>query len=200
MSVRHKVSNEMSRDNLKIMTNRPAISHEQAAEVLFNCASLLQMAGANEYRIAHYRDAARNIMRLGPLALEAVLDEEMWPKLGLGKRLGSKIRELVREGAMQFYVELRADLPPAVDRLMSVNGVGPKLAMRLHKELGVNTPLELARAARDGQVSKLRGFGPRRQAAYARIMGPNPPTNPAQGAVRLHLVEDSDQMDMPVAA
>lgn len=190
----------MSRDNLKIVTNRPAISHEQAAEVLFNCASLLQMAGANEYRIAHYRDAARNIMRLGPLALEAVLDEQMWPKLGLGKRLGSKVRELVRDGSMQFYVELRADLPPAVDQLMRVNGVGPKLAMRLHKELGVDTPAELARAARDGQVAKLRGFGPKRQAAYARITGPNPPTVPALRAAHLQLLEDGEQGALPIAA
>src|SRR5437868_6577308 len=129
----------MSREDLKIICNRPAISHEQAAEVLFNCASLLQMAGANEYRIAHYRDAARTLLRLGPMALEAALDENMWPMLGLGKRLGSKVRELVREGMMKFYVELKADLPPAVDHLMSVQGVGPKLATRLYKELGVSS-------------------------------------------------------------
>ena len=49
----------MGREDLKIISNRPVVTHEQAAEVLFNCASLLQMAGANEYRIARYRDAAR---------------------------------------------------------------------------------------------------------------------------------------------
>ncbi len=168
----------MNKDNLKIITNRPAISHEQAAEVLFNCASLLQMAGANEYRIARYRDAARTLLRLGPVALEAALEEEMWPKLGLGKRLGNKVRELVREGTMNFYVELKADLPPAVSDLMSVSGVGPKLALRLHNELGVNSTKELADAARHGQVIKLRGFGPKRQAAYAAIQGPTPPTAP----------------------
>ena len=92
-------------------------------------------------------------------ALEAVLEEEMWPNLGLGKRLGGKIRELVRDGSMKFYVELRADLPPAVDSLMHVHGVGPKLAVRLHKELGVTNPIELADAARRGQVVKLPGFG-----------------------------------------
>ena len=54
-------SKEMSRADLKIISNRPAITHEQAAEVLFNCASLLLMAGANEYRIAHYRQAARTM-------------------------------------------------------------------------------------------------------------------------------------------
>ncbi len=174
----------MSREDLKIISNRPAITHEQAAEVLFNCASLLQMAGANEYRIAHYRQAARVMMTLGPVALEMALDEQAWPKLGLGKRLGNKIRELVRDGSMNFYVELRADLPPAVDRLMNVAGVGPKLATRLHKELGVESPLQLADAARRGQVIKLQGFGPKRQAAYAQIQGPNPPTSPNLAALR----------------
>lgn len=187
----------MSREDIRVLTDRPAISHEQAAEVLFNCASLLQMAGANEYRIAHYRDAARMLLRLGPVALEAALDEEMWPRLGLGKRLGGKVRELVRDGMMKFYVELKADLPPAVDALMAVSGVGPKLATRLHKELGVRSPAELADAARRGQVAKLRGFGPKRQAAYAAIVGPNPPTAPNIVALPARKRDDED---MPAAA
>jgi DNA polymerase (family X) len=192
-------SKEMTRDNLKIISNRPAINHEQAAEVLFNCASLLQMAGANEYRIARYRAAAINLMRLGPDYLEAVFDEDLWPKLGLGKRLGGKIRELARDGSMTFYVELKADLPPAVEQLMSVAGVGPKLAMRLHKELGVNSPAELADAARRGQIVKLKGFGPKRQAAYAMIQGPTPPTVPNVTAIR-SLPDTEDEFALPKAA
>lgn len=187
----------MEKTDLKIISNRPAISHEQVAEVLFNCASLLQMAGSNEYRIARYRQAAVTFMGLGPWALEAVLEEEMWPNLGLGKRLGSKIRELVRDGSMKFYVELRADLPPAVDSLMHVHGIGPKLAVRLHKELGVTNPIELADAARRGQVTKLPGFGPRRQAAYARIQGPTPPGSPTIAAL---IADDDDEDEVAAAA
>ena len=135
---------------------------------------------------------------LGPVALEMALDEEAWPLLGLGKRLGNKIRELVRDGSMNFYVELRADLPPAVDRLMNVAGVGPKLATRLHKELGVETPTQLAEAARNGQVVKLKGFGPKRQAAYARIQGPTPPTAPNLRALRP--ADAVEQDALPAAA
>ena len=183
----------MNRDHLKIVSNRPAITHEQAAEVLFNCASLLQMAGANEYRIARYRQAALNMMRLGPVALETVLHEELWPQLGLGKRLGGKLRELVRDGAMTFYVELKAELPPAVGQLMDVEGIGPKLATRLHKELDIKSVAELADAARRGQITKLKGFGPKRQAAYARIQAPTPPTVPsAARSIR--------NDDLPIAA
>ena len=189
----------MDKNILKIISNKPALGYEQVAEVLFNCATLLQMAGANPYRIARYRQAAVNFMNLGTPALEMALDEEQWPRLDLGKRLGSKIRELVREGTMNFYVELRADLPPAVDHLMNVHGIGPKLAVRLHKELGVRSPAELADAARRGEVIKLPGFGPKRQAAYARILGPNPPTTPAVAALRL-VRNDYQDESLPVAA
>jgi DNA polymerase (family X) len=192
----------MDKNLLKIISNKPALGYEQVAEVLFNCATLLQMAGANPYRIAHYRQAAVTFMNLGTPALEMALDEEQWPKLGLGKRLGGKIRELVRDGVMNFYVELRADLPPAVDHLMNIHGVGPTLALRLHKELGVRSPAELADAARRGEVIKLPGFGPKRQAQYARILGPNPPTTPAAAVLRL--VRDDDDLDrasaLPAAA
>lgn len=188
----------MDKSSLKIISNRPALGYEQVSEVLFNCATLLQMAGSNPYRIARYRQAAVNFMTLGPLALEMVLDEEQWPKLNLGKRLGGKIRELVRDGTMGFYVELRADLPPAVDSLMNIHGVGPTLALRLHKELGVRSPAELADAARRGEVVKLPGFGPKRQAAYARIQGPTPPGAPKPAALRI--VRSEDDMALPAAA
>jgi len=187
----------MEQRHLKIVSNRPAITHEQAAEVLFNCATMLQMSGANEYRIARYRQAALNMMRLGHTALEIVLDEEQWPKMGLGKRLGTKIRELVRDGSMTFYVELKAELPPAVEQLMAVTGVGPKLAIRLHKELGVSSAMELAEAARHGQVSKLKGFGPKREAAYTRLQGPTPPTVPNLRVLRPTTV---DTVELPAAA
>jgi DNA polymerase/3'-5' exonuclease PolX len=192
---------EMNKSPMKIISNRPAIGYEQVAEVLFNCASLLQMAGGNPYRIAHYRQAALTFMTLGTPALEMALDEAQWPLLNLGKRLGAKIRELVRDGSMSFYVELRADLPVAVDHLMDVYGVGPKLAIRLNKELGVNSPAELADAARRGEVAKLEGFGPKRQAAYARIQGPNPPGAPSNAALRLLQATDHDYEEaVPAAA
>src|SRR5207302_5505816 len=118
------------------------------------------------------------------------------PSLGLGKRLGGKLRELAQTGTMKFYVELKADLPPAVESLMAVNGVGPKLALRLHNELSVNSPAELADAARRGQVIKLKGFGPKRQASYAQIQGPNPPTAP--NVIALPRIRNEEEL--PAAA
>ena len=74
--------------------------------------------------------------------------------------------------------------------------MGPKLALRLHKELGIMSPAELGDAARRGQVIKLRGFGPKRQAAYARVQGPTPPTLPNVVA----LPRRQDETELPLAA
>ena len=73
-----------------------------------------------------------------------------------------------------FYEDLLSDLPYGVVRLMRVPGIGPKRAFRLYKELGVSSPAALAAAARRGEVHRLRGFGPRREAEYAAYPGPAP--------------------------
>ena len=46
--------------------------------------------------------------------------------------------------------------------LMSVPGVGPRMAQRLHECLGIETPADLAAAARSGCLRSLYGFGPKR--------------------------------------
>ena len=54
---------------------------------------------------------------------------------------------------------LCADLPPHVGALMAVPGIGPRLADRLHTELGVETAADLARAARSGRARSVWGVG-----------------------------------------
>ena len=64
---------------------------------------------------------------------------------------------------MTFYVELCAELPPAVSRLMSVPTVGPKTAWRLNEELGITNAAELKAAAESGKIRALYGFGEKRE-------------------------------------
>lgn len=53
--------------------------------------------------------------------------------------------------------------------LMSVPGVGPRTAKRLHEMLGVETAAELAEAARSGRLQSLHGFGPKRTAQFGQL-------------------------------
>lgn len=143
------------------------MTSQEAARILFNCATMLEMAGANRYRVAAYRNAARVMLQLGYLAPRVAANDEALKALGFGRRLSAKLRELFANGGLSFYNELLGEQPLPVARLMSVPGVGPKTAYRLYNELGVNSPGSLAVAAGEGRVSKLRGFGPRREALWA---------------------------------
>src|SRR5919205_3855182 len=81
----------------------------------------------------------------------------------LGPRLRRKLGELVTRGRMQFHDDLLAELPRPLRELLAVPGVGPKTAQRLIDELGIRSVRGLARAARQGRLQKLRGFGPARE-------------------------------------
>jgi DNA polymerase (family 10) len=156
---------------------------EKAAEILFNCATLLDLYSANPHRIARYRYAAQVMLQLGERAPQVARNPEALRTLGFGERLTRKLHELFTTGNLAFYEDLLSDLPYGVVRLMQVPGIGPKRAFQLYNELGVTSPGALAEAARRGQVHLLRGFGPRREADYAALGRPVPP--PADAAAQL---------------
>ena len=116
------------------MTNR------EIAHVLFNIATLLELAEGNPYRIRAYRRAARGMLRLNVEAKDLLAAGGELPLPGLGKRLRAKIGQLVQGGRMAFYEELIAEQHPAIQALMAVPGVGPKTAGRLFTELHLTSP------------------------------------------------------------
>jgi len=144
------------------MTNR------QMAAILFNIATLLDMAQDNVYRVRAYRRAARRLLSLREEAAAIVARGDDLPLPGVGARIRRKLAELIDAGVMAFYDELIEDVSPAVRSLMAVDGVGPKTALRLSQDLGITTPRELIAAAERGKIHNLYGFGPRREALLAR--------------------------------
>jgi DNA polymerase (family X) len=140
-----------------------AITNKEAADVLFNVATILELAEDNPYRIRAYRRAARLLLR-SPVNGRVRLTETSELDLpGLGPRLRRKLGELFATGRMKFYVELCADLPDEIQALMEIPHVGPKTATRLHEELGVSTPAGVVQAAKAGKIRSLYGFGPKRE-------------------------------------
>jgi DNA polymerase (family 10) len=140
-----------------ITTNR------EAADVLFNVATILELSQDNPYRIRAYRRAARLLLRSPEDARVKLTEKRELDLPGLGIRLRRKLGELLSTGRMGFYVELCAVMPDEVQHLMQIPTVGPKTALRLHEELGVSTPAGVVEAARAGKIRALYGFGERRE-------------------------------------
>ena len=128
-------------------------------------ADLLDLQQANPFRIRAYRNAARLV---GELKLDLVAQVEQGrplPRLpGIGPDLAGKIEEFARTGHLALLDRLRAQIPSGVAEMLQLPGLGPKRVRALYEELHVTSPAQLARAARDGRVRELPGFGVRSEA------------------------------------
>lgn len=136
------------------------IHNADIAAIFEEIADLLEIQGANPFRIRAYRNAART---LGELSQDARMLVEKGDDLkrlpGIGDDLSAKIREIVATGRCSLLERLRTELPPAVTELLKISGIGPKRVKALYRDLEVQTVEQLYRAARDGRIRALPGFG-----------------------------------------
>jgi DNA polymerase (family 10) len=146
----------------------PYATNEEVARVLFQVASLLDLLQDNPYRVRSYRRAALGVLFLPRPLADYVAENEDFPIPGMGERLRSRLTELINTGQMGVYEALLEDIGEPIVSLLSVRGIGPKTAIRLVRELQVDSIEDLVEAAKGGQIRALRGFGPKREAQLAR--------------------------------
>ena len=60
--------------------------------------------------------------------------------------------------------------PPSLLDLMRLQGVGPKTAATLYRQLGIGTLESLEQAAREGRVRTIRGMGPKKEALILKAL------------------------------
>ena len=137
------------------------IVNADVAAVFGLIADLLEVQGANPFRIRAYRNAARTLAELGR-SVKAMVEhgEDLDALPGIGPDLAGKIAEVVTTGTCAQLEALRKELPQAVTGLLAIRGLGPKRVRSLHDELGIQTMEQLLGAARDGRIRQVRGFGP----------------------------------------
>jgi DNA polymerase (family 10) len=136
------------------------VHNADIAAVFEEIAGRLEIQGANPFRIRAYRNAARTLGEL-PQEARALLEkgEDLTRLPGIGDDLAAKIGEIVSTGRCSLLERLRRELPPAVTELLQIPGLGPKRVKALYHGLEVQTVEQLHRAARDGRIRGLPGFG-----------------------------------------
>lgn len=136
-----------------------AVHNASIAEILRRVADLLEIEGANPFRIRAYRRAALTVEDLPQSAAKMVAEGKTLVGLpGIGKDLAEKITEIVNTGRLEALAEIEARTPTTLAALTTVPGLGPKRVHQLHKTLGIKTFRDLERAARAHKIRKLRGF------------------------------------------
>lgn len=135
-------------------------------------AMLLEQQDANPFRVASYRTAADTLRAL-PKSVANILEEEGIEGLmnlpGIGESLSRSIRTLAVTGRLPLLERLRGEGEPQ-KVFMTLPGIGPKLAEKLHEELGIDSLAELEAAAYDGRLEKVGGFGEKRLAGLRDVL------------------------------
>ncbi|WP_413438939.1 DNA polymerase/3'-5' exonuclease PolX [Sulfuriferula sp. GW1] len=147
------------------------IHNADIAAIFEEIADLLEIEGANPFRIRAYRNAARVVGEYGR-ELRALLDNGAdLPRLpGIGADLAGKIREIATTGHCALLERLRGEVPTSVTELLKIPGLGPKKVSALYHDLAVETPEQLLRMAREGRIRQLHGFGPKTEASILQAI------------------------------
>lgn len=134
--------------------------NSEIADLFERYASLLEIEGANPFRVRAYRNAARTIRGLTK-SLPDMLDEgaDLTELPGIGKDLAGKIRAMVETGTLAELEQLGHTVPGELADLDAIPGLGPKRVRALHRELNIDSLDDLRKAARAGKISTLPGFG-----------------------------------------
>jgi DNA polymerase (family 10) len=136
------------------------IHNTDIAEIFNKMADLLEIEGANQFRVRAYRNAARTVASHGKNVADLVKEDKDISKLpGIGKSMVEKIKEIADTGTLSQLKELEERVPPELSGLMNVSGLGPKKVQALYRELGVETLDDLRQAAEKKKIRELEGFG-----------------------------------------
>ena len=142
------------------------MTKSQISAVLEQVAVLLELDGANRFRVIAYQNASRALASLEEDILTVVRDERITDVKGIGKGLGGLITEAVLEGTWGDLPSLYERIPPGLMEIVEIPGLGPKRARTMYEELGVDSVESLKAACEMGHVAPLSGFGEKSQQKY----------------------------------
>ena len=144
----------------------PFITKSQIVTVLEQVGVLLELDGANQFRVIAYQNASRALASLEEDLLTVVREERITDVKGIGKGLGGLISEAVLEGSWGELLSLYERIPPGLMEIVGIPGLGPKRARTLYEEIGVDSVESLKAACEMGHIAPLSGFGEKSQQKY----------------------------------
>lgn len=154
------------------------IQNAEIAAAFDEIADLLEIEGANVFRVRAYRTAARTIESFPRSASEMVgARRDLGEIPGVGPDLAGKITEMATTGSLAFLAETRARVGAGLAALLRLPGLGPKRVRALRDELGVMDLDGLQRVLDEGRVAGLKRFGAKTEekirAGLERARGPH---------------------------
>ncbi|MGQ9571287.1 MAG: DNA polymerase/3'-5' exonuclease PolX [Thermodesulfovibrionales bacterium] len=133
------------------------MKNQEIARIFNEIADLLEIKGENPFRIRAYRRAAQNIEGLSKDVSE-ISKEQLMTIPGIGQDLAGKVEEYVKSGRLQFYEDLKKEVPEGLSTLLSVPSLGPKTAKLLFEKLNIRDIETLEKFAKEHKLVGLPGI------------------------------------------
>ena len=141
--------------------------NDEVQALLQEYADLISITGGDAFRARAYEKAARAVGEHPEDIAHA--DAKVLQQIpGVGKSTAEKIAAYLRTGRIEQVEQLRAEIPPGVREVMGIPTVGPKKAMALYRDLGIDSVDALAEAIRADRLRDVAGFGERSAARVLR--------------------------------
>jgi DNA polymerase (family 10) len=156
-----------------LLAGRHAMKNPEIARILREISAFLDMQNV-PFKPRAYEKAAQSVS-----ALEEPV-EEVYAKGGLaaleeipgvGKSVAGKIAEFIETGRVAYHEELHRKTPVDLDRLLGIEGLGPKGVRSLYEHLKIRNVSDLEAAARAGQIRDVPGFGEKSEKKILRGLG-----------------------------
>ena len=138
-------------------------SNEDIGSIFEEMATLLELTGANGFRVNAHTKVARVVEGLSSDLAEAARGEKALTELqkidGIGKSSAEKIVAFVATGTVPELEDLRSEVPHGLRTVMQVPGLGPKTVRRFWQEASVESLTDLEAALDDGRLEALPRMG-----------------------------------------
>lgn len=135
----------------------------QILQRLEEMALLLELNGANPFKIRAYQNGVRALESLSNELGELIETGQLTKIKGIGKGLAAQIETLYRDQPDLEYDELKDKTPPGLMDMLALPGIGPKKVRAMYAELGIASLGELEYACNENRLVSMKGFGAKTQ-------------------------------------
>jgi len=137
----------------------PFYSKSNVVMVLEQVGVLLELQGANPFRVRSYQNASRTLAALEENLWLVTSENRLTDVKGIGKGIAGLISEALTKGTWGDIGNLYSSVPPGLIQMLSIPGLGPKRIKQFHDELGIDSIERLKVAGENGHLQELDRMG-----------------------------------------
>jgi len=130
----------------------------EIAAIFGDMSDLLEIQGANPFRVRAYRNARSSLESMTDTVEEIAKRGKLEDIQGIGKDLAGKIVEYIESGKIQAFEDLKKELPVGLVEILGIPTVGPRTARLIFDHFGVGSIADLEKLAKGGKLLTLQGI------------------------------------------